>query len=256
MVRGSLVWGRWAAQHPRSAQVVYVIEYVAFGALYWALFGIWAGVVAAILLVVLVNLMMAWARRSRRRRGLRLSRRSGETKSTDSTRRYRLRLPQCSRLTPERDGYRIKTMRRAVAILALVTVAGGCGNGGHAKSSASDCKSLLAATNVIEPAVNEMTGIPNSNADALHRATDAAAAVETALRRVRATNGNGTVKTARARLLAALNHFSRMLVVARTDLKTGGTQQQKSQGYVDAGTGIDEINGAQTAVLNACPKSG
>jgi hypothetical protein len=147
-------------------------------------------------------------------------------------------------------------MRRAVAILALVTVGGGCGKGGHPKSSASDCKSLVAATNIIEPAVTEMTGIPNSNADALRRVTNSATAVHTALRRVRATNEKGTVKTARARFLAALTRLSRELDVAGTDLKTGRTQQQKSQGYVDAGAGIGEINAASTAVLTACPQSG
>src|SRR3954449_12785727 len=136
-------------------------------------------------------------------------------------------------------------MRTAVAILAAAAAVGGCGDGGNPKSSATDCQTLVAATNIIQPAVAEMSGIPASNADALHRVARAATAAHIALGRVRATNENGTAKTARARLLAALNHMSRELVVARADLKTGRTQQQKARGYADAGAGIDEVNTAQ-----------
>jgi hypothetical protein len=145
------------------------------------------------------------------------------------------------------------TIRRALATLALVPVLAGCG-GSHAKSNTSSCKSLNSATlNIIGPAVTEITEIPLSNADALHRVMDAAAAVRTALPRVQATNAYGTVKAARERLIAALKLLSKELAVARTDLKTGSTQQQKSQGYVDAGTGIAKINAAQEAVATACP---
>jgi hypothetical protein len=70
IVRGSLVWGRWATRHPRIARLVYVSEYAALFALYWVLFGIWAGLIAAAVMVTLLNLLMAWARRGRRQRGL------------------------------------------------------------------------------------------------------------------------------------------------------------------------------------------
>ncbi|MHB8468614.1 MAG: hypothetical protein ACYDCH_02495 [Gaiellaceae bacterium] len=109
---------------------------------------------------------------------------------------------------------------------------------------------------MIEPAITEITGIPNSNADALHRVADARRASRASLRHVHAVTAPGPAAQPRARLLSALKVLSEELVVARVDLETGPTQQARSQGYVDAGTGIEKVRAAQVAVLAACPSSG
>jgi hypothetical protein len=147
-------------------------------------------------------------------------------------------------------------MRSAIAALALATVVAGCGSAGHAGSVATDCKTLVQVTNIVGPATTDMSGVPLSNADARVRIARASKAVRAALRRVRTTNGNGTVETARKRLLVALRLFSGEIAVAASDLRTGKTQQQKSQGFVDASLGVEKVNAAQTSVLAACPKSG
>jgi predicted PurR-regulated permease PerM len=70
LVRGSLAWARWAVRHPRLARLVYLAEFAAIVAVYWALLGIWAGLIAAAVIVILLNLLMTLAQRSRRKRGL------------------------------------------------------------------------------------------------------------------------------------------------------------------------------------------
>ena len=144
----------------------------------------------------------------------------------------------------------------AAIFLAVLGVAG-CGGSAHQPTAArrGDCARLIAATNVIEPALTEITGIPNSDADALHRVADALTATRDALRQVETTTAQGTTAQPRARLLSALKMLSNQLAVARHDLQTGQTQQARSQGYADAGIGIDKVNGAQTEVLAACPNS-
>ena len=69
-VRGSMVWGRWAARHPRVARLVYVAECAALGVIYWLLFGIRAGVIAAALMFVFLNVFVGYVRLIRRKRGL------------------------------------------------------------------------------------------------------------------------------------------------------------------------------------------
>jgi hypothetical protein len=115
---------------------------------------------------------------------------------------------------------------------------------------------LIEVANIIERTATELSGVPISYADARHRAADAATAVHAELRQLRTTSAHGAAGTARARLLTALTILSKELAVAITDLKTGRTQQQKGQGYVDTGSGVEKVNAAQSAVFAACPQSG
>jgi hypothetical protein len=61
--------------------------------------------------------------------------------------------------------------------------------------------------------------------------------------------------TARKRLLSALSLFSEELTVAASDMRTGRTEQQKAQGFVDAGLGVEKVNAAVEAIVSACPQS-
>jgi hypothetical protein len=70
IVRGALVWGRWASHHRRIARLVYIGEYGALFGLYWILFGLWPAVIVVAVSFALLNLLMARARATRRKRGL------------------------------------------------------------------------------------------------------------------------------------------------------------------------------------------
>lgn len=148
---------------------------------------------------------------------------------------------------------RPKGLQRVVALLGLAVVVAGCGSAGHGSSGTAACRGLVKAANLADIAETDMRGGPLSNEDAARRIADAEKEGRAALRTLQATGGSGAAGTTRARLYAALTLFSRELVVAKSDLRTGRTEQQKSQGYVDAGTGVQKVTTAMRAAVAACP---
>jgi hypothetical protein len=66
----------------------------------------------------------------------------------------------------------MKGLAASVLVVALMLgIAAGCGGAARGPKSAArpNCARLTAATNTIGPAITEITGIPASDRDALHR---------------------------------------------------------------------------------------
>ena len=70
VVRLALVWGRWAAQHPKTAILVYALELCVGPAIWWSLFSLRAGLIVLVVELGLIATLFFWARRVRRKRGL------------------------------------------------------------------------------------------------------------------------------------------------------------------------------------------
>jgi uncharacterized membrane protein YedE/YeeE len=69
-VRVALTYGRWAARHPRLGTLVLASEFLVVPAMFWLLFGLWAGLVVLGVVIVFLTLVVIWVQRARRRRGL------------------------------------------------------------------------------------------------------------------------------------------------------------------------------------------
>jgi hypothetical protein len=152
----------------------------------------------------------------------------------------------------------MKGLAASVLVVALMLgIAAGCGGAARGPKSAArpNCARLTAATNTIGPAITEITGIPASDRDALHRVAYAMKELGHAVRQVDETTAPARVGRPRIKLLSALTSLLHQLAVARRDLRIGRTQQARSQGYVDAGIGIAKVNDAEAGVLAACLSS-
>ena len=143
-----------------------------------------------------------------------------------------------------------RTPEFAIVLVVLVAIAGCGGSGGTKSATRRECTQLLAAVHSMGPVTSELIAIPNSDADALHRVAYAEKTTKTVLHRIEKTSANGAVAKSRAQVLSALNKLSRQLLTARIDLRTGRTQQQKSQGYVQLSSG--PLDAAQAALIAAC----
>jgi hypothetical protein len=163
------------------------------------------------------------------------------------------RPPAFDRSAPlTRQNVRHEESSVVVALVAAVMCGCGSEGGGHATASKDTCTELIAAGNLMGPAVSELEQIPNSGADALRFVRDAERATHKALRKLPASAPNAAATKARSRLLSTLQSFSRQLSFATHRIEAGRTYQERSQAYVDAGAEITNINAATAAVISAC----